>query len=209
MSTKFAVPFLVLGLVAFGCSSSDTPTPGTGGRGGSSGSAGRGGTTGSAGGGGAGTTGTGGRGGTAGATAGTGGGTAGAGGRGGAAGATAGTGGGTAGAGGRGGAGGGTAGTGGGGGMNTAAQVEAMCSTAPLGMNGTGVFTAEDFCTLYLDTCTGANAAAGYTARASCEQMFGAVTTQAHCRSYHLCNAAGTGGPATHCPHATGMGLCN
>ena len=42
MSTKFAVPFLVLGLVTFGCSSSDTPNTGKGGSGGSS--TGRGGT---------------------------------------------------------------------------------------------------------------------------------------------------------------------
>ena len=44
MSTKFAVPFLVLGLAVFGCSSSDSPNPGTGGSTGT----GRGGTTGGA-----------------------------------------------------------------------------------------------------------------------------------------------------------------
>src|SRR5437762_2675958 len=145
MSTKFAVPFLVLGLVAFGCSSSDNPNTGTagtsgGGRGGTTGSAGRGGTTGSAG--------------TGGATAGTGGGTAGA---------SAGTGGG---------AGGTAGGAGGAGGMSTLAEVTAMCTTAPLATAGTGVFTAQDFCTLYLATCTGADAAPGYTTRASCENMF-------------------------------------
>jgi hypothetical protein len=40
--------------------------------------------------------------------------------------------------------------------------------------------------------------------------MFAAVTTQAHCRSYHLCNASMPNMAATHCPHATGMGgFCN
>ena len=43
---KFAVPFFVVGLAVFGCSSSDNPTPGTGG---TNGGAGKGGTTGSAG----------------------------------------------------------------------------------------------------------------------------------------------------------------
>ena len=96
--------------------------------------------------------------------------------------------------------------------MSTLAQVTRRCARRPRSAtNGTGVFTAEDFCTLYLATCTGTDAAAGYTTRASCEQMFGAVTTQAHCRSYHLCNADAQTAAATitmHCGHATGINLC-
>jgi hypothetical protein len=123
MSIKYlaAVPFLVLGLSVYGCSSDNT-AGGKGGSGGSSsggkggGSAGKGGSGGGTAGSGGGTAGAGG--GTAGAgggTAGAGGATAGSGGRGGSGGGTAGAGGGTAGAGGAtAGAGGGTAGAGGG-----------------------------------------------------------------------------------------------
>ena len=60
-------------------------------------------------------------------------------------------------------------------------------------------------------TCTGTDAAPGYTTRPSCENMFAAVTTQAHCRSYHLCNAEMATVAAmitAHCGHATGINLC-
>ena len=96
------------------------------------------------------------------------------------------------------------------GGAETAAEIKATyCGTTAFGANGTGIFTAAQFCTLYLATCTGADAASGYTTMPSCENMYGMVTTTGHCRSYHLCNALGTDTAAnrmTHCPHAIGMG---
>jgi len=95
--------------------------------------------------------------------------------------------------------------------MKTLAQVQAMCGTTIT--STTGVFTSEDFCTLYLDTCTDTNAATGYTNRGMCMNSFDAVPSSVtQCRSYHLCNAFNNKAtPATltlHCGHATGIGLC-
>jgi hypothetical protein len=253
MSTKFAVPFLVFGLAVFGCSSSDTPNTGTGGRGGSSARGGAGGTAGSGGatGGSGGATGGatagsgGGTAGSGGGTAGSGGGTAGSGGgTAGSGGATGGSGGGTAGSGGaagaRGGAGGATGGSGGatggsgggtagsGGGAGTGANPDAgnpdgsgnaslgqakskcMSDTAYNTNNGTGVFTAAEFCALYVDTCADQSPPTAYQSETTCLVAWAAVMTaggtQPHCRTYHLCNAQQQGMDAAHCPHATGMG---
>lgn len=73
--------------------------------------------------------------------------------------------------------------------------------------NGTGTFTPAEFCALYFDTCD--PPAADYDTMAKCMNRWSMVTTNAHCRSYHLCNAATMpGGAAMHCPHAVGMGAC-
>ena len=71
---------------------------------------------------------------------------------------------------------------------------------------GNGTFTPAEFCALYLDTCT--TPASDYNTLAKCMTAWAAVTTNAHCRTYHLCNAATAGPAATHCPHATGTGAC-
>jgi hypothetical protein len=203
MSTKFAVPLLVLGLAVFGCSSSDEPNTGKGGSGGSGtgrggsggGTAGTGGTMGSGG--------TGGTAGAGGATAGSGGGTAGAGG------ATAGSGGGTAGAGGT------AGGAGGAAGASALGQAKSKCmsDTAYNTSGGAGIFTAAEFCALYIDTCADQSPPTGYTTETLCLASWTTVMTtggtQPHCRTYHLCNAqAQAGNDVTHCKHATGMELC-
>ena len=85
-----------------------------------------------------------------------------------------------------------------------------MCGTAPfMSMTAAGEFNPEDFCTLYASICTDANQATGYANRQMCLTNYGMVTTQIHCRSYHLCNAnVSASNATTHCPHSTGTGLC-
>jgi hypothetical protein len=47
------------------------------------------------------------------------------------------------------------------------------------------------------------------TMQSTCEAAYNAWTSgQKICRSYHLCNATGTGMATMHCPHAQGVGLC-
>lgn len=82
-----------------------------------------------------------------------------------------------------------------------------MCSMAMYGTDsGTGKFTPAEFCALYLSTCTAP--AADYNTMEKCLDRWAMVTTNAHCRTYHLCNAAVAGPATTHCPHAVGMQAC-
>jgi len=238
-TNKLAVTVFALGLAAaYGCSSSNEPTPGSGGSGG--GAAGRGGSAGTAaagtsggGTGGSPTAGTGGSptAGTGGSpTAGTGGSpTAGTGGSpvagtggspvagtggspvaGTGGGPVAGTGGGAA---GRGGAGGGAAGTGGspaGSGGMGGVQMTNCTST----VNATGAaLTAAIFCQNYIANCP---SVAGYESQTTCEVSYTLATAgQQSCRSYHLCwgveglGPTGGGMPGPHCPHTRGSGACN
>ena len=206
-TNKLAVTVFALGLAAaYGCSSSNEPTPGSGGSGG--GAAGRGGSAGTAA---AGTSG----GGTGGSpTAGTGGspvaGTGGSPVAGTGGGPVAGTGGGAA---GRGGAGGGAAGTGGspaGSGGMGGVQMTNCTST----VNATGAaLTAAIFCQNYIANCP---SVAGYESQTTCEVSYTLATAgQQSCRSYHLCwgveglGPTGGGMPGPHCPHTRGSGACN
>ena len=101
----------------------------------------------------------------------------------------------------------------------TAGQVDALrleCGDPDAGLMGTadGIFSPEDFCALYLATCTGANNSygdlsmclSGYEASANLPDG-----DQQHCRSYHVCNASFFDPPRVvlHCGHAAGILLCN
>ena len=101
----------------------------------------------------------------------------------------------------------------------TPAQVDALrleCGDPDAGLMGTadGIFSPEDFCALYLATCTGANNSygdldmclSGYKASADLPDG-----DQRHCRSYHVCNASFFDPPRVvlHCGHAAGILLCN
>jgi hypothetical protein len=207
MLKKLAVPFLVLSLAAFGCSSSSSnPDGGKGGSGGGAGSGGAGG--GGAGGhGGAGGAG-GGQGGAGGGQGGAGGGQGGAGGHGGAGGAggaggttDGGTGGSTT--------DGATGGTGGStDGSTDGVNVAAAC-TGKTDMNATP-FTADQFCAIFEQLCasvpgitiTPSNCVATYNGFNSTPEDGGAHGQQG-CRSYHLCNAFNVG-ITPHCYHAEG-----
>jgi hypothetical protein len=199
MLKKLAVPFLVLSLAAFGCSSSSTTTT-DGGKGGSGGGAG---------------------GGAGGATDGGTGGHGGGGGAGGAGGGQGGAGGGQGGAGGHGGAGGGTGGgaggatdggTGGAGGATDGStdgvNVAAAC-TGKTDANATP-FTADQFCAIFEQVCanvpgitiTPSDCVATYNGFNSTPEDGGAHGQQG-CRSYHLCNAFNVGA-MPHCYHAEG-----
>ncbi|HEY7370970.1 MAG TPA: hypothetical protein VIF57_02245, partial [Polyangia bacterium] len=163
---------------------------------------------------------TGGSGGAKGGNGGTGGATGGSGG-GGTGGATGGSGGGgtggaTGGSGGGGtGGSGGAAGSGGAGGAQTLAQLQDTCkNSAPfMSMDGTGVFSAADFCTLYTALCTGSDAATGYKTVTECQNTYGALSQdKLHCRSYHVCNVSNSTNATmvtTHCGHASGMTPCS
>jgi hypothetical protein len=82
-----------------------------------------------------------------------------------------------------------------------------MCQSAPFGAAGTATFSGADFCTLYAATCS--PPAAGYTDATMCQAGYATAGPQAHCRSYHLCNATASPAAAViHCPHAVGIMLC-
>ena len=95
--------------------------------------------------------------------------------------------GGSAGAGGEGGTGGGGGEAGGGGGGSASAEAIA-------------------FCDRYETTCT-FGGADRYPDEAACLVAYD-TSGQSACYETHLSNAEG-GDAATHCPHATGIGLCN
>ena len=88
-----------------------------------------------------------------------------------------------------------------------------MSDTAYNTNGGTGIFTAAEFCALYIDTCADQSPPTGYTTETLCLASWTTVMTtggtQPHCRTYHLCNAqAAAGNDVTHCKHSTGMDLC-
>src|SRR5215831_18888353 len=152
---KLAVPFLVLSLAAFGCSSSSSNKDAGGGSGGS---AGRGGSGGSAGG-------------TGGSTGGTGGSTGGTGG------STGGTGGGA----GRGGSGGSGGTTTDGGSPDTLMASCTVVTDTTADQNMT--LTAAVFCTNLLAACAG-NLVAPYNAGMTACQTAYTASTRQHCQSY-------------------------
>jgi len=73
--------------------------------------------------------------------------------------------------------------------------------------------TKQEFCDLYIQTCTGANSPrGGYTTTAECEPAYSGLMLEStrQCRSYHLCNSAAYDSANTllHCGHAVGIELC-
>jgi hypothetical protein len=205
MSLKqLAVPFFVLSLAAFGCSSSNNSTGAAGSGGGSAGTgaAGTGAAGTDAGAAGTGAAGTGVAGTGADAAAGTG------------ADAAAGTGADAA------------AGvTGTDGGLDTIVDTgvdavnltadETLCATKRTEMMSAVAYSAADFCAVYADIC-GATAFTGALTTGDCITMYnswagktvaGAATSVQSCVSYHVCNAQ-TMEKALHCPHAAGMAPC-
>jgi hypothetical protein len=190
MLKKLAVPFLTLALATFGCSSSSTPTPGTGGSGGAS--------AGGKGGGAAGTTGTAGS--SAAGTTGT---------AGSSAAGTTGTAGSSA-AGTTGAAGSSAAGhSGGGAGGAKADAGTSMADCTVTDSAGTDVLTAAIFCAQMAAYCP-----SQFTTESACEDTY-THSGQEHCRSYHMCWGVeglsmdgGKGNPTVHCPHTIGKNLC-
>ncbi len=206
MLKKLAVPFLTLTLAAFGCSSSTTSTPGTGGVGGGAAGSGAAGATGAAGSGAAGS-------GAAGATGAAGSGAAGSGAAGsgaagsGAAGSGA-AGSSAAGSGGGGKAGGGGGGKAGGGGGAKADAGTSMADCTVTTSTGTETLSASVFCAQMAAYCP-----SQFTTEGACTSTYN-TSGQQHCRSYHMCwgvegltNASGAN-PTLHCPHTIGVGLC-
>ena len=194
MTKKLAVPMLILGLALYGgCGSSSSSN--TGGSGGSTG--GSGGSTGGSGGS---------TGGSGGATGGSGGATGGSGG------ATGGAGGSTGGAGGT--TDGGAADTGAG--DTGAGDTGMMGDTPPTAdfcagyVAGSGMLagkSAADFCAEYATVCT-FTGDMRYMTMGDCVTKYGAATAAGQtCRAGHLCNAK-TGDKTVHCPHATGLSVC-
>jgi hypothetical protein len=208
---KLAVPFLTLTLAAFGCSSSTTPTTGTGGAGGESATGGKGGGAGASATGTGGTAGSSATGGTAGSSAtGTGGTAGGAGTHG--TGGTAGTNGGGGAAGGAGTSGGG--GTAGAGGAKADAGVS-MSDCTVVDSVGTDILSATIFCQNQLQYCSNVSSVTlPYTTQDDCVAAFTANTNsvQKHCESYHLCwgveglSNTSAANPTAHCPHTVGKG---
>jgi hypothetical protein len=100
--------------------------------------------------------------------------------------------------------------------VDQASSLAATCSDPDAGLmpTGGGIFSASDFCTLYLATCQGVKDA--LTDMTSCLASYNAAASlpsgdMQHCRSNHVCNAAVFYPEAfvMHCGHAIGIGLCN
>jgi hypothetical protein len=212
MLKKLAVPFLTLTLAAFGCSSSTTSTPGTGGGAGTSAAGGKGGGAAGSGAAGSGAAGSGAAGsGAAGSGA--------AGAAGGAAGSSAAGSGGGGKAGGGGGAeagsgGGGKAGGGGGAGGKKADAGTSMADCTVTDSTGTDKLTAAVFCSNLFAYCSNISGLTLPSSEGACETMYN-QSGQEHCRSYHLCwgveglSTDAAGNPAVHCFHTVGQhGVC-
>jgi len=107
---------------------------------------------------------------------------------------------GSGGSGGTGGSGGGTAGSGGGDGTGGGG------GEAGGGGGGGASAKAMAFCDRYETTC-GFGEAERYADEAACLDAYD-NSEQSDCYETHLANAEG-GDAATHCPHATGIRLCN
>jgi hypothetical protein len=71
---------------------------------------------------------------------------------------------------------------------------------------GVNSYSAGDFCTLFLDTCSNyLITAANQGTQAACAATYGGLPSSAKiCRSIHLCNATGAGMQTPHCYHAQG-----
>jgi hypothetical protein len=98
--------------------------------------------------------------------------------------------------------------------VNLAAD-ETLCATKRTEMMSAVAYSAADFCAVYADIC-GATAFTGALTSGDCITMYnswagktvaGAATSVQSCVSYHVCNAQ-TMEKALHCPHAAGMAPC-
>ncbi len=101
-------------------------------------------------------------------------------------------------------------------GTDSGINVAALCPGAP-GDGGrtmtSAAMTALEFCTLYLQTCTGANNPdGGPTMLSTCMATYTGLNSEAarECRSDHVCNAAVyfTTAVMLHCGHANGNPPC-
>jgi hypothetical protein len=97
----------------------------------------------------------------------------------------------------------------------TGVNIAELCPTAPgPRLTNSPAMTATDFCTLFLQVCSGADSPAdgGFTSETDCEAAYTDLLYQTtrECRSYHVCNAAAyvPSSAALHCGHAVGILLC-
>jgi hypothetical protein len=83
----------------------------------------------------------------------------------------------------------------------------AFCQNYVVGSGSLAGKSATDFCNEYETVCT-FGAADRYASKAACMTSYGGASASTQsCRAGHLCNAE-LGSPAIHCPHATGINLC-
>jgi len=82
----------------------------------------------------------------------------------------------------------------------------AFCANYVAGSGSLPGKSASDFCNHYAVVCT-FGAADRYSSQADCMTKYaGASASAQSCRAGHLCNAEISA--AVHCPHATGINLC-
>jgi hypothetical protein len=98
-------------------------------------------------------------------------------------------------------------------GVNVGALCPSGASGSPARSETSPAMTTQEFCDLYIQTCSGANAPTdGYITNAECQAGFAALMFEStrECRSYHLCNSADydTAHAALHCQHTMGIDLC-
>jgi len=100
--------------------------------------------------------------------------------------------------------------------LGPAAAEKVMCLTQPMYQSNitTTPFTANQFCTLYLDLCNDLGGVTHFANMGECVAAYNGYnmtpdadmspTGQQGCRTYHLCNAVRLG-VNPHCAHATGF----
>lgn len=82
-----------------------------------------------------------------------------------------------------------------------------ICAAYMAGSGSLPNVSTEDFCSKYKTVCT-FGGASRYSDEADCFAKYTAATAAGKtCRAGHLCNAAAAS-PAIHCPHATGLAVC-
>ncbi|HXI40151.1 MAG TPA: hypothetical protein VNH83_09235 [Bryobacteraceae bacterium] len=82
-----------------------------------------------------------------------------------------------------------------------------ICASYTAGSGSLPNVSTQDFCEKYAVVCT-FGGASRYSSQADCFTKYAAATeTGRTCRAGHLCNAAAAGA-AIHCPHATGLAVC-
>lgn len=91
--------------------------------------------------------------------------------------------------------------------------VDQVCPTNPQRMATSSQMTPAEFCQVYMQTCSGANAPPNSPiTEPECESEYMGLMFDStrECRSYHVCNAASydSGMPLLHCRHAFGLDLC-